>query len=70
MWDLLEVAAATGQHIFARHFFAARPQANAAKSNWWRMSDPLAPLVTLRGSLILLAQEFKQPGVGVRVDAE
>ena len=44
--------------------------ANAAKSSSWRMSDQLARPVTLHGVPIPLAREFKQLGVGVRLDPE
>ena len=44
--------------------------ANAGKSNSRRMSDMPDHPVTLRGAPIPLAREFKQLGVGVRLDAE
>ena len=44
--------------------------ANAAKSRSWRMSDQQAQPVTLHGVLMALAREFKQLGVGVRLDPE
>ena len=44
--------------------------ANAAKSSSWRMSYQLAHPVTLHGVPIPLAREFKQLGVGVRLDPE
>ena len=44
--------------------------ANAAKSSSWRMSDQQAQPVTLHGVPIPLAREFKQLGIGVRLDPE
>ena len=47
-----------------------RQNTNATKSSSWRMSDRKAQPVTLHGVPIPLAREFKQLGVGVRLDPE
>ena len=44
--------------------------ANAGKSSSWRMSDRQVQPVTLHGVPIPLVREFKQLGVGVRLDPE